>query len=510
MIARVARRVLVACLLACVLACVLAIASTARAEERVAVGSKAFPESWILGEALRSLAAASGATAEHRKNLGGTEIVVAALRAGDVDVYVEYTGTIDEVVLPKRDRARTSAERRSELGALGLSASEPLGFNDGYALAVVPRAGVTRVSELASRPELRFGLTHEFLGRRDGFPGLSERYALAPRDVRGMQHDLAFEAIGSGAIDVTDVYTTDAQIARLGLVVLDDDRAFFPRYDALLLYKSDLPSRAPRALAAMLRLVGAIDAGAMTRANAALVIDRRSVEDAAAMLAQRPASIPPSVARAVAIDTARHLELVAASLAAAIVVGLPLGVLAARRRAISALVLGGTGVLQTVPSLALLALLIPLLGIGRAPAVAALFLYGLLPIVRGTYTGITTIAPSLDEAADAIGLSAWSKLRRVSLPLASPAIVAGVKTSAVIGVGTATVAALVGAEGLGNPILQGISLRDTALILRGALPAAALALAVEAGFSVLERVVVPRALRGARRAKETATRDALG
>ncbi len=473
---------------------------------RVVAGSKAFPESWILGEALRILAAESGAAAEHAKNLGGTEIAVAALRTGAIDIYVEYTGTVDEVIL--RAPGAEAAQRKAGLAALGIGVSERLGFDDSYALAmradVAARNGVHTIGDLARKPDLRLGLSHEFLGRADGFPGLAARYGLGQGSVRGLEHALAYEAMAGGSIDVMDVYTTDAQIERLGLVVLDDDRVFFPRYDAVLLYRSDLPARAPAAFAAMSRLVGAISTKAMTHANAALVIDHATVGDAAALLlpggaaahARAPA---PTTAEAIAKDTIRHVELVLASLAAAIVFGVPIGVIASRARRLGPTLMTLTGLLQTIPSLALLALLVPLLGIGARPAIVALFLYGLLPIARNTYTGLVSISPELERSAEALGLSPWAKLLRISLPLASPMLLAGVKTSAIINVGTATIAALVGADGLGNPILQGISLRDPSLIFRGAVPAAALALVFEAAFAGLERVIVPRGLRAATR-----------
>ncbi len=471
----------------------------ADAGARVVTGSKAFPESWILGEALRALAAESGADASHAKNLGGTEIALAALRSGAIDIYVEYTGTIDEVLLSARP---LDGQRRQALAGIGIGMSERLGFDDSYALATLPeiatKNNVRSVSDLARHPELRLGLSHEFIGRKDGLPGLIARYGLSAENVHGVQHELAYDALRTGSIDVLDVYTTDAQIERMGLTLLADDKAFFPRYDAVLLYRQDLPTRAPAAFASMSRLVGAVDTRAMTHANAMLAIDHESVEKAAATLLPAGArAIPPapSVAAEIAKDTLRHVELVLASLTASILFGVPIGVLASRSRRLGPVLLTFTGVLQTVPSLALLALLVPLLGIGARPAIVALLLYGLLPIARNTYTGLTTIAPELARSADALGLPAWAKLRRIELPLASPMILAGVKTSAVINVGTATIAALVGADGLGNPILQGISLRDTGLLLRGALPAAALALVFEVLFAGLSRVLVPRGLR---------------
>jgi osmoprotectant transport system permease protein len=252
----------------------------------------------------------------------------------------------------------------------------------------------------------------------------------------------------------------------------------------------------------MLRIVGAIDERRMRQANALVARGTESVEGAARWLLRdtldqvgpRPSRVRATVF-AIAEATWRHLELVFVALFFAVGAGVPLGVLAARSRTLARLTLAGAGLMQTIPSLALLAFLIPVLGIGVGPALVALFLYGLLPIVRNTYVGITGIAPSLTEAAEALGLSSRARLLYIAMPLASPAIMAGIKTSAVITVGTATLAALVGAGGLGDAILEGIALRDTTRILEGAAPAAALALLVEWGFAWLDRLVVPRGLR---------------
>jgi osmoprotectant transport system permease protein len=199
--------------------------------------------------------------------------------------------------------------------------------------------------------------------------------------------------------------------------------------------------------------------------------------------------------------TGEHLALVSVALLVAVAVAVPLGILAARRPGAGRLILGVVGVVQTIPSLALLVFMIPLLGIGAGPAIAALSLYGLLPIVRNTHAGLTGIAPELRESAAALGIRPRARLRMIELPLAAPAIFAGVKTSAVITVGTATLGALVGAGGYGQPILTGIRLASVPLILEGAVPAALLALAVEAGFDLLERTVVPAGLRPARRGR---------
>jgi osmoprotectant transport system permease protein len=503
--------------LAAALAWALCAKPSLASSERVVIGSKAFPESWILAESATLLAQSAGAKAEHSRNLGGTEITFTALVAGQIDLYPEYTGTLAEVILHD-PRLKDLDALRVALAPRGLAISEPLGFNDGYALAAsaaaADRYGLRSLSDLARWPDLRVGITHELLGRSDGYPGLSARYGLRFSDLRGVQHELALDAAGRGDLDVVDVYTTDAQIDRMKLRVLDDDRHFFPRYDAVFLYRADLPSRAPAAMAAALRLVGRVDDATMRRANARVVLDHRSVDDAARALlgealgeatgARTPVTARGAVAStamAIARNAARHLGLVALSLAAAMIIGVPLGIASSRSRPLSAISGTLANIVQTIPSLALLALLIPLLGIGTKPAVAALFLYGLLPIVRGTESGLTTIPAAITESAEAIGLPLRARLTRVLLPLASPHIVAGIRTSAVIAVGTATIAALVGAGGLGDPILQGIALHDGALVAQGAVPAALLALAIDGAFVLLARLVVPRGLRVSTRSR---------
>jgi osmoprotectant transport system permease protein len=187
----------------------------------------------------------------------------------------------------------------------------------------------------------------------------------------------------------------------------------------------------------------------------------------------------------------RHLLLVAISLAAALLVAIPLGLSLERWRAGAEWALRGTGVLQTIPSIALLAFMIPLLGIGVLPALVALFLYSLYPIVRNTYTGVRDAAPEAVASARALGMADGQLLRYVRLPLAAPVIMAGVRTAAVINVGTATLAAFIGAGGLGDPIVAGLALSDARMILAGAIPAAALAILVDLGLGAVERAVRP-------------------
>jgi osmoprotectant transport system permease protein len=470
----------------------------------VRVGSKKFTESVILGEALVHLCREAGVSAVHQRELGGTRILWSALLAGEIDVYPEYTGTLREEILAGDDLTDDEA-LRAALAETGVGMSASLGFNDTYALGMArERAAELRVetiSQLRSHPGLRLGFSNELMDRADGWPSLRQRYALPHADVRGIDHDLALRGLAAGHLDVTDLYSTDAEIRHHDLLVLRDDLGHFPRYDAVLVWRLDLPSRHPGANPAMRRLEGRISEADMIGMNAAARIDRVPETEVAARfvserLGLRATARGETVGRRLARHGREHLALTGVSLGAAVLVAVPVGVLAARRRRVGQAMLAVVGILQTIPSLALLVGLIPLLGIGAPPAIAALFLYSLLPIVRNTHAGLTGIAPGLRESADALGLEPWTKLLRVELPLALPSILAGVQTSAVINVGTATLGALVGAGGYGQPILTGIRLDDTGLILQGAVPAAVLAIAAQGLFAGIERLAVPRGLRG--------------
>jgi len=488
------------------------------------VGSKRFTESYILGEILKQSAQAAGETsAAHSQGLGNTAIVLNALTTGSIDVYPEYTGTIAREIL-KLDQVPPLAELNTRLAPMGLAVAVPLGFNNTYALAMrgddARAKGIARLSDLKAHPELRLGLSQEFIGRADGWPGLKRAYDLPFATPRGLDHGLAYEAIAERQVDAIDIYSTDAKIDKYSLTVLDDDRRYFPRYDAVLLYRADLPQRLPRTWDVLKHLEGSIDDAAMRRMNAAAELDHKDFATvAASFLAQRSGvsaaasqSVPAgstSASAAPASDlwhkifgpdfarlTSEHLTLVFLSLAASIALGIPLGILAAKRPATETAILGVSGVVQTIPSLALLAVLIPLTGrIGAVPAFIALSLYALLPIVRNTHTALTQITRGMKDAALSLGMRAGTILHKIELPLAAPTIMAGIKTSAVINVGTATIAAFIGAGGYGERIVTGLALNDHGMLLAGALPAAALALLIEGGFRVAERWLIPAGLR---------------
>jgi osmoprotectant transport system permease protein len=475
----------------------LLLASAALGEEELRIGSKRFTESYILGEIAVQAARRAGAGASHTPGLGNTAILQQALANGTIDAYPEYTGTIAREILRVNEDLDLAA-LNARLAPLGLAAGVPLGFSNTYAIgvrgAVADKLGVKRVSELVDHPELRFGLSHEFLGRQDGWPGLQAAYGLKAQP-RGLDHGLAYEALDKGEVDAIDLYSTDAKIARYGIHVLEDDRRFFPRYEAVFLYRVGTPARYPRAWSAIRALEGRIDGARMIALNARAEIDRRDFAAVAAeFLGGAATGAPRTLLEAIfAPDFPRllgqHVALVFGSLALALTVGIPLGVAAARVRWLAQPVLLAAGLVQTIPSLAMLAFLIPITGtIGAWPATIALFLYALLPIVRNTHAGIIGVRAQMREAALALGLAPRDILFHVELPLARPMILAGVKTAAVINVGTATIAAFIGAGGFGERIAQGLALNDHTTLLAGALPAAALALAVHAAFEGLERL----------------------
>jgi len=452
------------------------------------VGSKRFTESYILGELV-----ARTVHGEHRPGLGNTGIVLAALKAGSIDLYPEYTGTIAREVL-KLPGDPGIDELNRALAPQGLAVGVKLGFNNSYALAVREDRGISKISELARSPGLKFGLSQEFLGRADGWPGLKAAYRLPQPTPSGLDHGLAYEAIAAGKIDVMDIYSTDAKIEKYRLRVLEDDRRFFPRYDAVILYRLDAAQRFPQEFAALQKLEGKIDERLMIRMNAAAELEGRSFAQAAMLFNGESSATEKRTFLGTLFGedfwrlTGEHLVLVLISLACSVAIGIPLGIAAAKLPKLAQPILGAVGVIQTIPSLALFAFLIALVGtIGTSPALIALVLYALLPIVRNTHAGIAQQGKGMREAGLALGLPPRDILRRIELPLAAPSILAGIKTSAVINVGTATIAAFIGAGGYGERIAAGLALNDNAMLLAGAVPAAVLALLVQWSFELGER-----------------------
>ena len=476
------------------------------------IGSKRFTESYILAQILAQTASAS-TNVQVRQGLGNTAIVYAALLSGSIDLYPDYVGTISQEIL-KSAKPLSIEEINAQLKSHGLAVAIPLGFNNGYALAMRAESadamGIKTFTDLARHPALRLGLSNEFIGRRDGWKGLAQKYGFT-HSLISLDHGLAYDALVKKQIDVTDIYTTDAKIDHLKLRVLSDDRAYFPRYDALVLYRLDVPLRFPGAWQAMQKLGGTIDEAAMIGMNARAELDGTRFEEIAHdhLTTLAGASAPPKKFAAANTNaeagrgffsklasqdlwrlTVEHLRLVVASVAAAVLIAVPLGVIIFPSRRWRTVVLSAASLLQTVPSLAMLAILISLLGvIGSVPALLALTLYALLPIMRNTCAGLAEVPDGLRQAGRALGMSARDLLYQIELPLALPTIIAGIRTATAIAIGTATIAAFIGAGGYGERIVTGLALNDQGLMLAGAVPAALLALLSELGFEWFERAV---------------------
>ena len=506
----------------------------------IVVASKPFAESYLLAEVFAQLLEANGYTVDRRPGLGMTDLVMRALLRGDIDVYPEYTGTGLAAVLGETAQGGSAAVFRRVSGEYearwGLHWLPPLGFENTYAIALSREAadslGISTLSGLAEfAPELAGGFSPDFLGRADGLDGLAAAYGIEFRETRSLLQAVKYQALEAGAVDVIDAYSTDGRISRYDLTVMADDLGFFPPYDAAPLLSRSFYEERPGAVLVLNRLAGRIDVAVIRRANERVEVEGVAIADAARELLGVVGLTDPSRGPEGEVDNprgsllrpsdaslllalpahmwenrtelvrqvARHLLLVLLSLGAAIFAALPAGVALERRRSLAEGTIRLAGLLQTIPGIALLAFMIPLFGIGVAPAVVALFLYSLLPILRNTYTGIIEAAPDAVAAGRALGMTEGQLLRQVRLPLAAPVIMAGVRTAAVINVGTATLAAFVGAGGLGDPIVAGLTLSDPVMILSGAVPAAVLALLVDWGLARAEAGVAPRGVAEGRR-----------
>lgn len=465
------------------------------------IASKKFVESYILAEIMSQLLESYGYAVKRKYNLGGTLICYQALRTRQIDVYPEYTGTIQKVIL-KSKKQLSLKQINHALETHGLKTLAPLGFNNSYALALSPLsklASLEKISDLAKvqTHSLNIALSYEFLRREDGWQSLRAFYAVKQK-ARGIEHALAYDALAKGQIDITDVYSTDAEIKHYGLKLLKDDQNFFPQYLALPLIHNGLNTEIRKILRQLGDRLSNVEMQAL---NAKVLIEEQHYAQIAAAWLQKQGLVKQSTGQASTLvkdlisRTARHIQLSFIALFFAALIGFGLGIIFYRRLWAARVLLYITGLLQTIPSIALLALMIPLLGIGLLPAVTALFLYALLPIVRSSITALQGVDPLLLELARAMGFSRWHSFYYVELPLSLPVIFSGLRTAAVISVGTATLAAFIGAGGLGDPIVTGLALNNPKLILEGAIPAAMLAIFMDIAFDAMEGFIVPAHLR---------------
>jgi osmoprotectant transport system permease protein len=470
--------------------------------QSIRVGAKHFNESYILGEIFSQLFEANGYTVHRNFNLGGTLVCFESLKEGQIDVYPEYTGTITEAILKITDKPDLSELNNRLKSQYKLEINGSLGFNNTYGLAVKRSAAekynLRTISDLAGHSDIKTALSYEFLKRQDGWENLAKIYHLKLNPV-GIDHGLAYQSLEDGKIDLTDVYSTDGEILKYDLVLLKDDLKFFPGYLGVAFYRQDIDKRAKDLLA---MLNGTINDSLMQSMNAKVLYENKTFAEVANeflksgnFIKQDSKFVQQTTFEEIMNKLGRHLQITFISLLLAIVVAVPLGILLSMIPGLSRPVLYVSGLLQTIPSIALLAVMIPLFGIGIVPAIAALFLYALLPIIRNTASGIFSVDPVIKKVALGMGLTKWQRLRYVEIPLAMPSIFAGIKTAAVINIGTATLAAFIGAGGLGEFIVTGLALNDTSLILKGAIPAALLAIVVEFMFEILEQIFIPKHLK---------------
>ncbi|MDR9467737.1 glycine betaine ABC transporter substrate-binding protein [Marinospirillum sp.] len=470
--------------------------------QSLTVGSKMDSEGRLLGEIFAQKLEADGFQVQRQLGLGSTSVTWQALQGGDIDIYPEYTGTLAlsllglETTLPR-------AELNEQLQSFGLKALPSLGFNNTYALTLqasqAQEKGIQSISDLAGHEDLRLGLSHEFIQRDDGWPGLKEVYEL-PFTPRGVEHGLAYEAIQAGRIDITDAYSTDGDLERFNLILLEDDRDYFPEYLALPLIRADLPLAVQASLE---ELAGHLNETRMQALNARISSQEAGFTEVAdqflrdeGLIADEQREFSGRKWDKLGVNLLEHLQLTLLALFLACLVGLPLAILVYRSPRISQAVLYVAGLLQTIPSIALLALMIPLFGIGFLPAIIALFLYSLLPILRAAVTSLLTVNPLLVKVSLGMGMTRSEQLKYILLPLAAPNLLVGIKTAAIINIGTATLAAFIGAGGLGEPIVTGLALNDHTLVLYGAIPAALMAIVTELVFNLAERRWIPAHLRG--------------
>ncbi len=491
----------------CLILTIILVMGCKRDDKRIIISSKLFTESVLLENIVGLLLESKNVEVKHIEELGGTQFLWRALIRGDIDIYPDYTGTIAQEIFAGQE-IHGNGDIRRALKAYGIEMSRPLGFNNTYAIGMkkrlAKRLNIQNISDLKYHPTLKLGFSNEFMNRNDGWPGLKERYQLTQRNVQGLEHALAYQGLESDSIQAIDLYMTDAEIQYYDLKVLKDDLKYFPDYDAVLLYRTDAKKRIPRLTHALSELEGTISEQIMVKLNSQVKTKDKgkgkSEAYVAAQFLKQSLSVEVKKTHESTLfsrfirRTKEHFFLVGISLFMAILLAIPLGIVSSRSKRIGQLVLTLTGVIQTIPSLVLLVFMIPLLGISEPPAIVALFLYSLLPIVRSTYTGIQEIPQGIRESAEAIGLPSFAILRLIEIPLAARSILSGIKTSAVINVGTATLGAFIGAGGYGQPILTGLR-KDFTLIWEGAIPAALMALLIQWGFDLSERLIVPKGLR---------------
>ncbi|MCO4754318.1 MAG: ABC transporter permease subunit [Bacteriovoracaceae bacterium] len=496
--------------------------SIAQNKPPIVIGSKIFSESIILAEIAAQLFEDKGVKVVRKTNLGGTKVVFDALNAGDIDLYPDYTGTGYVMIL--KQSGETDPQVVYEIVSkefskkFSIAWSAPLGFNNTYSLAVRKDdeqfKNINNISDLSNTVERNLiASPHEFMERQDGFNPFKSFYNLnfKSNNVKSLSSGLMYSAIRDKQVDLIISYSTDGRLGAYGLKLLKDDKKFFPPYYAAFLTREEVLQDRPEVAEVFEELEQLISEQDMIKMNDLVDREKREPSEVAKNFliekgllqgTKTHTKISKNFLSYVVMKknylwkiVKEHLLLSFGALFLALAISLPTGILLSRKPKLSSTVFPFINTVQTIPSLALLGFLIPFLGIGYAPAVIALFLYSLLPLVRNTYTGIESVDQDYIEASRGIGLTDWQILLKVEIPLALPVILAGIRTASVIVIGTATLAALVGAGGLGDPIFRGVATVNSNLILLGAVPSALLAIIVDKALGYAETKLVSQGLR---------------
>ncbi len=463
-------------------------------KKTIRVASKRFTENYIVAEMFSQLLESKGFSVQRKFGMGGTMVAYSALKEKNVDVYPEYTGTLATAVLKTGER--NFKKLNSQLSQQGLEMLNPLGFDNSYATVMrkthADQLNIKSISDLQNHPDLKGAFSFEFQERIDGWKAMQKIYQLE-NPVQGIEVPLTYEALRNKEVDFVEAYTTEPMILKYGFVVLEDDKQFFPKYDAVPLVHNSVSQEVKNILN---ELAGEINNKAITRLNEHAVngipipkianqflIARNFVSKDFKVTVERQIDWKKMWER-----TLTHIYLTLLAVFLATLLAVPLATLIAPHKKLSQFFLGLTGILQTIPSIALLTFMIPFFGIGFKPAIVGLFIYSLLPILRNTHTAMVNIDPRLIIAAQGIGLYPGEVLFSVKLPLAFPTILAGIRTATILNIGTATLAAFIGAGGLGEPIVTGLALNDSFVVLQGAVPAALLAIFMDSLFAVIDKI----------------------
>ncbi len=457
----------------------------------ITVGSKRFTENLLIGEIFAQLLEDRGFVVLRKSGLGGTMVAFNALKEKGIDVYPEYTGTITETIIQSENKNPEFIKKT--LDQKNINSLPPLGFENTYCLIMkkdqADKLGIKTISDLSLFPNLTGGLSFEFQGRSDGWNQLKKTYSLK-NPVRGIEIPLTYEAVKNNKVDFAEAYSTEPLIKKMNFIVLRDDRHFFPKYEALALVHKDFPEKARKVLKLLSgRISNDVIISMNNQVASGLSIQKVAHEFLInnKLITKNRQIKQNNFWMKLYKRTRTHLFLTGLAVFLAILVAFPFAFLSVSNKKMSKLILGLSGVFQTIPSIALLAFMIPLFGIGYKPAIVGLFIYSLLPILRNTYTAMNQIDPCLIMVARGIGLYPREIFFSVKLPLALPTLLAGVRTATTLNIGTATLAAFIGAGGLGEPIVTGLALNNSRLILQGAVPAALLAIIIDGIFNFIEK-----------------------